>query len=364
MLITDPGSSRRRWSGLAAGAAVLLIGCAHIGPGTVANDRFDFSTAIAESWKQQTLLSIVKLRYVDLPVFLDVGQIVSGYTFESGVSVSGQIAPVNRGDTFAALGGRGTFTDRPTITYTPLTGDKFLRSLISPIPTTAILYTLQSGYPADFMLGWTVESLNGLRNQPVAAAGPREADPKFVRALELMREIQMAGGINLGVERDKNKGETTVAVFRGDNLPRATIEKSAELRRLLGLPSGQQRFRVITSPGRAPDGELAMQPRSLLQVMQAIGAYADVPPEHLARHWALPGVDAAAGGASDPGMRIHQSSTKPAASYAAVRYQGRWFWIDEGDLRSKRTLVLVILLFTLTDSGGGQNLPVLTIPTS
>ena len=362
--LTDLGSWTRPWSGLAGGAAVLLIGCAHIGPGTVVSDRFDFGTAVAESWKDQTLLSIVKLRYVDVPVFLDVGQIVSGYTFERSINLSGQIAPVNRGDTFGALGGHGTFTDRPTITYTPLTGDKFLRALISPIPTTAILYTLQSGYPADFILGWTVESLNGLRNRSVAAGVLREADPEFVRALDLMREIQMAGGINLGVERDKDKGETTVAVLRGENLPPATLEKSAELRRLLGLPAGQQRSRVITSPGRAPEGELAMQPRSLLQVMQAMGAFVEVPPEHLARQWALPGVDTAAGGPSAPGMSIHQSRSKPANSYAAVRYQGRWFWIDQGDLRSKRTLVLVILLFTLTDSGGGQSLPVLTIPTN
>ena len=353
--LTDLGSWTRPWSGLAA--AVLLIGCAHIGPGTVVNDRLDFSTAIAESWKEQTLLSIVKLRYVDLPVFLDVGQVVSGYTFESGISISGQIAPVNRGDTFGALGGHGTFTDRPTITYTPLTGDKFLRALISPISTTSILYTLQSGYPADFILGWTVESLNGLRNQSVAAAMPREADPDFVRALDLMREIQMAGGVTLGVERDKDKSETTVAVFRRENLPPPTLEKSAELRRLLGLPSGQQRFRVITSPGRAPQGELAMQPRSMLQVMRAVGAFVEVPAEHLERQWAMPGT-------SGPGMRIHQSESKPADSYATVRYQGRWFWIDQGDLRSKSTLVLVMLLFTLTDTGGGQSLPIVTIGTN
>mgnify|MGYP003693710369 CR=1 FL=1 len=76
---------------------------------------------------------------------------MSGYTLETGVDLSGQVAPVNRsGDTFGALGGHGTFTDRPTITYTPLTGDKFLRGLISPIPTASILYTLQTGYAARF----------------------------------------------------------------------------------------------------------------------------------------------------------------------------------------------------------------------
>ena len=57
-----------------------------------------------------------------------------------------------------------------------MTGDEFLRGLISPIPTASILYTLQSGYPADFVLGWTVES------SPTCDRGikgnPREKDAK------------------------------------------------------------------------------------------------------------------------------------------------------------------------------------------
>ena len=47
----------------------IISGCGSIGPTTVNRDRFDYITAISESWKQQTLLSIVKVRYADVPVF-------------------------------------------------------------------------------------------------------------------------------------------------------------------------------------------------------------------------------------------------------------------------------------------------------
>src|SRR5262249_28446294 len=56
-------------------SVLFLTGCFTIGPRTVARDRFDYSTAISESWKRQTLLNLIKIRYADAPVFLDVTSI-------------------------------------------------------------------------------------------------------------------------------------------------------------------------------------------------------------------------------------------------------------------------------------------------
>ena len=99
----------------------LTTGCATVGPGNVVRDRFDYGSAVATSWKEQTLLNIVKLRYMDLPMFLDVGQIVAGYTMETSGSVG---AGLTRGEVpssyEASVGGSIRYTDRPTITYSPL----------------------------------------------------------------------------------------------------------------------------------------------------------------------------------------------------------------------------------------------------
>src|SRR5512139_25688 len=111
--------------GVAIIGLLALTGCKSIGPSTVARDRYSYSDSISESWKRQTLLNIVKLRYLDPPIFVDVGQIVAGFSMETALSAGGNLpeSPSMGGST-ASVGGSLRFTDRPTITYTPLTGDK------------------------------------------------------------------------------------------------------------------------------------------------------------------------------------------------------------------------------------------------
>ena len=120
--------------GLVLALAAILAACSHLGPTTVPVDRSDYASSIADSWKQQTVLNIVKLRYMDLPVFVDVASIVAGYSLQTGVTVNGVVSSKDaiQGN-YGSIGGQAIYTDRPTITYVPLTGEKFLRGIITPI---------------------------------------------------------------------------------------------------------------------------------------------------------------------------------------------------------------------------------------
>lgn len=342
---------------------LVTAGCAHLGPQSVAVDRFDYSTAIADSWKQQTLLNIVKLRYMDLPVFVDVSSIVAGYSMQTGVSISGVVSSDRavQGN-YASAGGQAIYTDRPTITYVPLTGEKFLRGMMTPIDPRSIFSMLQSGYAADFVLGLTVEGLNGVRNRSVTAGVPREADPDFVRALQLLREVQIAGAVGLRVEEDKGKGSVAVLFFRRDDVPADIVEKSAEIRRLLKMPATPQKFLLTYSPARGADNELTVNSRSMMQIMMAFASYVDVPAADLEHHRAVPSIESAGGETQADAVRIYCGDEKPADAFAAVHYRGHWFWIDDGDFKTKRALTAVMFFFTLADTGGNDKLPLVTIP--
>jgi hypothetical protein len=360
---TSVGKQKLIAAALMGALALALTGCRSFGPHTVAADRFDYSTAIADSWKQQTLLNIVKLRYLDLPVFVDVSSVVAGYSLQTTLGASGTLSTEKaiQGN-FLSANGQAIYTDRPTITYTPLTGQKFLRGLMTPIEPKNIFFMLQSGYAADFILGMTVESLNGVHNRSATAGTMREADPEFVRVLQLLREVQVAGAVGLRVEENKDKTETAVMFFRRDNLPPDMVDKLAEIRRLLKLPEGQQQFNLIYSPVLGATNEMAVGSRSMVQIMAAMASYADVPESDLKEGRATPSLQTTnSTGKRDP-VEIKCSQEKPADAFAAVHYRNHWFWVDDRDWRTKRALTAVMFLFTMAETGADERLPLITIP--
>ena len=342
----------------------VCCGCNSIGPGTVARDRFEYSGSIAESWKRQTLLNIVKLRYVDPPIFVDVGQIVSGYTLETGVTLGGNLSSAGaiQGNSIAA-GGSAKYTDRPTITYTPLTGAKFVRALMTPLPPDSVLYTIQSGWPANAVLFASVAVMNGLKNQDTSIAGVTPPDPKFVRVLELMRRIQVSGAVGLRIQQDPQKRETTMMSFRSQNISEQTMADVKELRSLLNLDPEASEFKVAFGATASSDKELALQTRSMLHIMTTMASQVDVPAEDVVQGRAPPGVDSAGPDAEATRLiHIRSSKAKPSDAYATVFYRDHWFWIDDRDLRSKRAFAFVMMLFTLVETGEKESLPLITIP--
>ena len=100
----------------------------------------------------------------------------------------------------------------------------------------------------------------------------------------------------------------------------------------------------------------------MLQIMGAFASYLDVPEAHLKDHRALPAFENASLETGREKVRIHSGKEKPADAFAAVRYHGHWFWIDDGDWQTKRALTAVMFFFTLAETGANEKLPLITIP--
>jgi hypothetical protein len=342
-------------------SALLLTGCASIGPPAVLRDRFDYVAAISDSWKRQTLLNLLKVRYADAPVFMDITSVISAYSVQGDISVGGQITPLGRaGDTFTSAGASGQYSDKPTITYQPLSGDKFARSLMAPIPVTGILSLIQAGYPADLVLRICVNSINGLENDFGGAGNPRAGSPKFRELMTLMRQSQAAGGAGFRTKASKDK-QSVVMFFRPSSGEVEPVTRG--IRELLGLDPAAREFTVVYGSFPEPDAEIAILTRSILQVMIDLASQIDVP-----------AADIAAGAVYRPQrtveqermfpplVTVHTGDSAPERAYVAVRYREQWFWIDDRDQQSKRTLTFLMMTFSLTESVPAQAAPVVTIP--
>jgi hypothetical protein len=347
-------------------AVVSVAGCS-IGPSTMARDRFDYSAAVSESWKRQMLLNVVKIRYGDAPVFLDVGQVVSGYTVQSTFSVLGNVFNTNGPvpgvpNSSIGLSAQGQFIDRPTITYTPLMGERFARSLMTPIPPPALLSLIQAGNPVNLVLRLGAHVVNGLRNRFGGEARATHADPEFYELLERLRRIQLSGAVGFRVRRS-DREEALLMTFRRAVEPSVEADIAA-VRRLLGLDPEGQEFRVVYGAIAANDKEVAILSRSILEILIDLSSFITVPEADVAEHrvsatWEP---DVTPTGPVPPLMRIANSSDRPHDAFVAVPYRNSWFYIDDRDIPSKRLFTFLMFIFTLVETGTKEQPPIITIP--
>ena len=346
-----------------AGIALSLSGCASYGPPSIDRDRFDYINAIASSWKQQTLLNIVKMRYADTPVFLDVGQIISGYQLQGTVAIGGGISSNSVYGDVLNLGSTGSFMDRPTITYTPLTGAHFLQVMMTPIPPPALFRLIEQGWPVDMLLQIGVQSINGLSNRKGGARG-HAADLDFVRLLTALQRLQASGVLDLRVEvSSKTKQEGTVLVISQKDLAPEIQADRALVKKLLGLRPNLHEFKVVYGAMAGNDDEIAVQTRSGFQILNLLGSNVEVPSEHVAERRTYPPIPESENMTqSMPRLiRIHAEQSHPADAFAAVKYRDYWYWIDDRDFRSKSVFTFLMVIMTLAESDNKAQLPIVTI---
>ena len=347
---------------LACLAALALGGCASMGPPTIARDRFDYVSAVSESWKKQMLLNLLKVRYFDAPVFMDVASVINSYSVEGEVRLADQSAPVGReGDTFFNIGATARYADRPTISYSPLSGDKFARNLMTPLPVSGVLMLVQGGYAADVVMRICVSTVNGLENAYGGSGNARPGDPQFREFLAALREGQAAGGVGMRVRSLKDAQAVIMFVQPGRSA--GADAPMRRMRELLRLDPSVNEYVVVFGSQTENPREIAMLTRSVMQILMDFASYIDVPESDLAEGRAYrPQRGPEQEKLFPPILRVHNGDKAPPDAYVAVRYRGRWFWVDDRDHQSKAMFTSVLFLFSLTETGQAQAAPVVTIP--
>ena len=313
------------------------------------------------------LLNIVKFRYFDTPVFLDVSSMISSYQIEGQANIGANLLPKSAsgtsraGNTMLNLGVAGSYLEHPTITYAPLIGEKFVNALLKPLPPQTVMAMIASGHLADFILEMTVDSINGVQNLSAAPARSRVANPAFFAIAKALRRIQQAGAIGIRTEKRGKEQETWVSFS-----PNAGVDIENDVRFVetqLRLKSANGEFRLVYGSAAGKPDEIALQTRSMQQILVELGAGVEVPKADLADHRATPMPASATIGVTL--IRIRSGDEQPANAYTAVLYRDHWFWIDDRDLNSKRVFMFLLIFSSLAETGiVPQSMPIITIPAS
>jgi len=339
---------------------VALAGCTSLGPRSIIRDRFDYSAAISDSWKSQMLMNLVNIRYSDPPVFLDVASVISQYELDTLASLALTFTTANA----QTAGGTVSYTDRPTITYNLLSGDKFARSLMTPIPPASIMSLIEAGWPAELVLRLAVHSINGIQNRSAGALRGHAADPRFYRVIEALGRVQRSGAVGIRVQPEK-KGEGAAIMVFASKTDESVEADRRLIRETLGLDPQATEFSLAFGVVPRNDREIAILSRSMLDILAELSGNIEVPEAHVEEKRTFPTreEDVFEGRKVQSLMRILSRREKPAEAFAAVQNRGYWYWIDDRDFISKRVFSIIMFLFTLTEKPEKEGVPIVTIPT-
>lgn len=186
---------------------LCACGCATgLGPKALRGERPDWNQQIVRSTDSEMLLNVVRLRYNDSPLFLELGAVVAQYSYDASLSAGAQLqAGANNGTLGTTLG----YSEHPTVTYTPLTGEDFAERMLAPIPLDSLMLFEQAGWSAERLLLVAVQRVNDVYNAR-SATGPtpvRAPDYETFGDFALRFERLRLAGL-VGVDWEKKERET------------------------------------------------------------------------------------------------------------------------------------------------------------
>ncbi|HWL67190.1 MAG TPA: hypothetical protein VNS22_02275 [Geminicoccus sp.] len=334
----------------------LLSACASIGPLTIVRDQRDYTEAIADAAKRQVLGAVVRLRYGDHVSFLDIGSVVAGYQFETGIGTGTALTSgLDLGEN-VRLSVDGRYVDRPTITWQPVAGAALSERLLQPLPPGVIAVLGLTGYPPEMVFGLTVSSMNGLSNGSTRPGESIPAHPRWEIVIDRFRVLRTTGVLGIRTERDGLGRPRFVLVDES----RGTDRRVQDIRILLGLDPEENEFPLVYGSGAGDGHEIRMITRPLLEVLLEVAGRIKVPAADVESGRTPATVTDVP---SQPVLRIEAAQERPEDPYVEVDYGDGWFWIDDRDYASKRTFTLLMLLVSLAQTDSERQQPLLTIPT-
>ena len=329
-------------------SSCIFFGCTKYGPVFLQSERSQYNQAIQKTNDEQLLLNLVRLKYHDTPLFMEVHNIASQFTLQKDIGISTQLQ----------AGAKGIFTpdastfveERPTISYSPLHGENFVQGVLTAISLKTIVLLFRSGWSIDRVFKVCLQRIDKLKNAPGASGPTPQIAPKtgkFFKAVNFLRQLQSQGGLDLVYQlRD---GEPQLVIHISEVFKNS--QSANQFAGLINAPIGQTSY-VFGAPSVKDKQSSDIVTRSLLGVLFYLSAAVEVPEQD-----SLEGRVTVT--KTDDGevfdwkevtgelLRIHSSPNLPEDVSLLIFYRDSWFFINDSDLISKSTFSLLAQIYAL-----------------
>jgi len=342
-------------------SALGFCGCAVVGPQSITAGRGVYAEVINRTEDEQILNVIVRQRYDETFGMMSVASVTANLRFSAQAGANIGIGDSdNYAGNLVPLSAGVAYEENPTISYVPLSGEDFMRRMLSPVSTNDWLLLAGTTKHPGHIFDLAVRRVNGLRN-PLLGRDP--PSPEFAHFVELYDRLRRAGVLDIVIRPD-SKTESNL-FWDIHDYQDAHGDSVRELLDLLGIevkPDGS----TIILPLREAVGRsvsaIHVQTRSAFEILQVFGAGIEIPSIHLQAGivepviWAVP--------EERRFITIRSSEKRPGNATVRIRFRDRWFYIDATDTKSKRAFVLLqtFIGMRLADPGAAQQAPVLTVP--
>ena len=387
-------------------------GC--LGPKAVRYTRLRYNEVVRDTNDEQLLINIVRLRYADSPVFIDLPNITSQFEASGGGGYLGGYGNQTQGH--ASLGnGTLAYRDTPTLSYHPREGREIAKSLLTPL-SADLFSVVNAGADIEQLLLLATNDINDVPNAPRSTTlTPSVPDDnrQFVEGIRLLNALRQRDGTELGFgtneETDGVSEPISVASVEGRDVLKAAHDgyvfrakgqgqvqllkrdkdlvlkirpafvnspEMAEVARIFRLRPGQKMYKIKSElteeanekmPSAEGNDTIYMNLRSVLQIMTFMSKGVCVPDGHVISG-VVPTTLDADGRAFDwtqvtaGNFMVHAQKHRPKNAEVAVQYRGYWFYIAEDDVKSRAMLAILEVFFALQESGDKNAGPLLTLP--
>ena len=401
----------------------LAAGCARNtrGPILIANSHVPYNKVINQVVSEELLLNVVRRRYAEPPQFVTISSIVSNVNTSTSVGVGAQVGKDGEVTGGASANAGVTFSDNPTITFTPRAGSEIAGPLHETIDVDNIAYLANANYTFDLLLVLLIQDIGSVRGpEPDVGEGFRGGSKESVELLRMVQELIGRNELVVGDFR-RHKPYSERAYEPKEVTTQAQVAAVSESNRFYSVDGGNtyqftgytlsaglwiepearepggagarvmELLEVQTDPlrrvwflepkrvvlgtdlrGQSPNEKrdvIRARTRSFYGVLNYLSYGVRVPKAHEKSGKAAPTARyrqaVEQGRAYDlaEDFVVLTSKNSPDDAYIAVQHRDTWFYIADADHRSKRIFGALYDLFNLQVAQSNEGTaPVLTLP--